>query len=71
MAKVQSHGTEEQVTVALEGLVEDGAAHLRGRTLVVLELEGVRYDGVAPVGSFDVLGPWPQGRRPPSGSCRQ
>lgn len=68
---MEGHGTEEQVTVALEGLVEDGAAYLRGRTDVVLELEGVREDGVALLGGLDVLGPWPQGRRPPSERCRQ
>lgn len=50
---------EEQVTVALEGLVQDGAARLRGRTDVVLELEVVREDGVAQVGRLDVLGPRP------------
>lgn len=64
-------GTEEQVTVAMESLVEDGAAGLRGRSDVVLELEAVRGDGVVPVGGLDVLGPRPQGRGGPSERCRQ
>lgn len=63
--------TEEQVTVAEESLVQDGAARLRGRTDVVLELKAVREDGVVPVGGLDVLGPRPQRRGPPSERCRQ
>lgn len=71
VGKTESRRTEEQVTVALEGLVEDGAAHLRGRTEMVLELEAVREDGVPQLRGLNVLGPWPQGRRPPSERCRQ
>lgn len=71
VGKTESHRAEEQVTVALEGLVEDGAANLRGRTEMVLELEALREDGVPQLRGLNVLGPWPQGRRPPSERCRQ
>lgn len=64
-------GTEEQITVALESLIEDGTARLRGRSDVVLELEAGRGDGVVPVGGLDVLGPRPQGCGRPSERCRQ
>lgn len=68
---VPKFGTEEQVAVALKSLVQNGAARLRGRIDVVLELEAVREDGVVPVGGLDVLGPRPQGHGPLSERCRQ
>lgn len=64
-------GAEEDVAVALEGLVEDRAARLRSRADVVLELEVVREDGVVGLGGLDVLGPGPQGRGPAGEHCRQ